>query len=82
MEISTAQGSNRTILVVCADFTVLFPITDPLCDGGAAVLRYIAEVMSEGLDKPGSWTEIISSCKSMSYHVTLISRILSKLDWI
>ncbi|XP_051273909.1 myosin light chain kinase, smooth muscle isoform X1 [Dicentrarchus labrax] len=43
--------------------------TGPSYDGGTAVLGYIVEVRQEGLDKPGSWTEVISRCKNTSYHV-------------
>ncbi|XP_041818632.1 myosin light chain kinase, smooth muscle-like isoform X2 [Chelmon rostratus] len=43
--------------------------TGPSYDGGTAVLGYIVEVKEEGSDKPGSWTEVTSSCKSTSYHV-------------
>lgn len=41
----------------------------PSYDGGTAVLGYIVEVRQEGLDEPGSWDEVISRCKSTSYHV-------------
>ncbi|XP_070783037.1 myosin light chain kinase, smooth muscle-like [Enoplosus armatus] len=43
--------------------------TGPSYDGGTAVLGYILEVREEGLDKPGSWTELKSRCKNTSYHV-------------
>ncbi|XP_042364298.1 myosin light chain kinase, smooth muscle-like [Plectropomus leopardus] len=43
--------------------------TGPSYDGGTAVLGYKVEVRQEGLDKPGSWTELTSRCKSTSYHV-------------
>ncbi|XP_035522793.1 myosin light chain kinase, smooth muscle-like [Morone saxatilis] len=43
--------------------------TGPSYDGGTAVLGYIVEVRQEGLDEPGSWTEVISRCKNTSYHV-------------
>ncbi|XP_028332409.1 myosin light chain kinase, smooth muscle-like [Gouania willdenowi] len=43
--------------------------TGPSYDGGTAVLGYIVEVIQEGLDKAGSWTEIIGHCKNTSYHV-------------
>lgn len=43
--------------------------TGPSYDGGTAVLGYIVEVRQEGLDKAGSWTEVISRCKSTTYHV-------------
>lgn len=42
--------------------------TGPSYDGGTAVLGYIVEVRQEGLDEPGSWTELISRCKNTSYH--------------
>ena len=41
----------------------------PSYDGGTAVLGYIVEVRQEGLDKPGSWIEVISRCKNTSYHI-------------
>ncbi|KAM9336873.1 myosin light chain kinase, smooth muscle-like isoform 2-T2 [Symphorus nematophorus] len=41
----------------------------PSYDGGTAVLGYIVEVKQEGLQEPGSWTEVISRCKNTSYHV-------------
>lgn len=40
----------------------------PSYDGGTTILGYIVEVCQEGLDKPGSWTEL-SRCKNTSYHV-------------
>ena len=43
--------------------------TGPSYDGGTAVLGYVLEVQQECLDKPGSWTEVASRCKSTSYHV-------------
>uniref|UniRef100_A0A672FYN7 Myosin light chain kinase, smooth muscle-like n=1 Tax=Salarias fasciatus TaxID=181472 RepID=A0A672FYN7_SALFA len=43
--------------------------TGPSYDGGTAVLGYIVEVIQEGPDKPGSWTEIISRCRNTSHHV-------------
>ncbi len=43
--------------------------TGPSYDGGTAVLGYIVEVRQEGLDKAGSWTEVISRCKNTSHHV-------------
>lgn len=33
------------------------------------MLGYIVEVKQEGLDKPGSWSEVTSSCNSTSYRV-------------
>lgn len=33
------------------------------------MLGYIVEVKQEGLDKPGSWTELASRCKNTSYHI-------------
>lgn len=33
------------------------------------MLGYIVEVKQEGLDKPGSWTELANCCKNTSYHV-------------
>ncbi|XP_030256566.1 myosin light chain kinase, smooth muscle-like isoform X2 [Sparus aurata] len=43
--------------------------TGPSYDGGMAVLGYVLEVRQECPDKPGSWTEVASRCKSTSYHV-------------
>ncbi|CAN9492872.1 unnamed protein product [Ophioblennius macclurei] len=43
--------------------------TGPSYDGGTAVLGYSVEVIQEGPDKPGSWTEIVSRCKNTSYKV-------------
>lgn len=43
--------------------------TGPSYDGGTAVLGYKVEVRPEGSNKPESWTELTSRCKSTSYHV-------------
>ncbi|XP_068162180.1 myosin light chain kinase, smooth muscle-like isoform X2 [Antennarius striatus] len=43
--------------------------TGPSYDGGTAVLGYIVEVKQEGLDGPGSWTEVASRCKNTSHHL-------------
>ncbi|XP_038591011.1 myosin light chain kinase, smooth muscle-like isoform X2 [Micropterus salmoides] len=49
--------------------SVVLSWTGPSYDGGIAVLGYIVEVRQEGLDKPGSWTELTSHCKNTSFHV-------------
>lgn len=41
----------------------------PSFDGGTAVLGYIVEVREEGLDRPGSWTEVTNQCKNTCYHI-------------
>ncbi|XP_078134708.1 myosin light chain kinase, smooth muscle-like isoform X4 [Sander vitreus] len=43
--------------------------TGPSYDGGTAVLGYNVEVRQEGQDKPESWTEVTSSCKSTTHHI-------------
>lgn len=43
--------------------------TGPSYDGGTAVLGYNVEVRQEGQDKPESWTEVTSCCKSTTHHI-------------